>query len=444
MLTDLERHGLGARPDYSYVRVLDGFSARLGPRAVALLEADPEIAGVYPVVVAYPATLSASALSAAEPTLGSGVSLPGFDGAGVTIALLDTGVDAAAPYLSGRVSAGIDIVGGSPSARAAADPASPHALEAHGTELAGLLVGSGGPGGIQGAAPGASLLPIRVAGWQPDGHGGEALYARSDQLIAGLERAVDPSGEGDVQGAVRVALVGLAEPFASFPDSPEAQAVAGARALGVLVVAPAGNDGLAGPWFGSIAGPGGAPAALTVGAFDSRPQTSSERLVVARGLDVLDDGLAPLLAGGGAALAARARLASARSRDPRSAARRRSSSRAPTPSRRSHARSAPVPAPCCSPGSAPAAGSLGSLGVPVRLGAGGARAQRDEPARRRRRRSRSDARRPAGRAEPRLRLARGLLLARALLRRTRRPRSSPPPGSTSRPPSRARSRRSPR
>ena len=43
-----------------------------------------------------------------------------------------------------------------------------------------------------------------------------------------------------------------------FADSPEAQAVAGALALDMLVVAPAGNDGAAGPLFGSIAGPGGA------------------------------------------------------------------------------------------------------------------------------------------------------------------------------------------
>ena len=43
----------------------------------------------------------------------------------------------------------------------------------------------------------------------------------------------------------------------SFADSPEAQAVRGALALDTLVVVPAGNDGVAGPWFGSIAGPGG-------------------------------------------------------------------------------------------------------------------------------------------------------------------------------------------
>ena len=63
----------------------------------------------------------------------------------------------------------------------------------------------------------------------------------------------------------------------------------------MLVVAPAGNDGVAGPWFGSIAGPGGSPDALTVGATDPRPVTSSVRVVLRRGLDVLFDRPVPLL-----------------------------------------------------------------------------------------------------------------------------------------------------
>ena len=49
VLTQLARHGLSVRPDYSFERVLDGFSAALDPRAVELLEHNPEIAGVYGV-----------------------------------------------------------------------------------------------------------------------------------------------------------------------------------------------------------------------------------------------------------------------------------------------------------------------------------------------------------------------------------------------------------
>ena len=140
------------------------------------------------------------------------------------------------------------------------------------------------------------MFPIRVAGWQPDSEGRSVIYARTDQLIAGLDRAVDPDGDGDAHDAARIALVGLAEPFASFADSPESRAVAGALALDTLVVAPAGNDGAAGPLYGSLAGPGGSPAAITVGATDERPTTSSVHVVMRRGLDVILDEELPLLA----------------------------------------------------------------------------------------------------------------------------------------------------
>jgi hypothetical protein len=298
LISRLAAQGATIRPDYSFSRVLDGFSAAAGASGVSLLERDPAVAGVYPVRVAYPASISTQVLSGADFGPGSGhrpgIRLAGADGRGVTIALLDTGVDAALPYLRGRVRDGIDLVGGDAGALAAANPASPSELERHGTEMAGLLVGAGGPSGLAGVATGASVLPIRVAGWQPDSSGGWAVYARSDQLIAGLDRAVDPNDDGDARDAVRIALVPLAEPFAGFPDGPEARAVAGALALDTLVVAPAGNDGAAGSGFGDVSGPGGAAAALTVGAADTRPRTAQARLDVRSGLSTLFAGTVPL------------------------------------------------------------------------------------------------------------------------------------------------------
>ena len=103
--------------------------------------------------------------------------------------------------------------------------------------MAGLIVGAGGPGGAKGVAPGARVLPIRVVGWQPTGTGRYAVFGWADQLLAGLERAVDPDQDGAVTDAAPIALVPVVEPFAAFGDSPEARAVAGAAALGTLVVA---------------------------------------------------------------------------------------------------------------------------------------------------------------------------------------------------------------
>jgi hypothetical protein len=299
VLLKLASIGVNVTPDFSYHEVLDGFSAVLDPRAVAALQQMSEVSGIFPVRAAYPASISGSLLEQGSFGTVSGrrpqASLPGYDGRGVTIALLDTGVDESHPFLRGRVLAGIDVVGGGDDASARADPQNPSQLERHGTELAGILVGRGGPGGLHGVAPGATLLPIRVAGWQPALDGRELVYARSDQLIAGLEHAVDPNGDGDAHDAVRVALVGVAEPYGAFTDGPEAQAVQGALALSTLVVAPAGNDGEAGPAFGSISGPAGSQAALAVGAVDSRAQIQRVRVVLRRGLDVFVDERLPLL-----------------------------------------------------------------------------------------------------------------------------------------------------
>ncbi|HEY1369066.1 MAG TPA: S8 family serine peptidase [Gaiellaceae bacterium] len=299
LISRLAVQGVYLRREYSFARVLDGFSALVDSSSIPLIERDPDVAGVYPVRVAYPASLSGGVLSqpdfaaAAGRRAGIGFSAE-VDGRGVTIAVLDTGVDRQARFFGDRVQPGIDVVGGDPGARAVPKPDDASDLERHGTEMAGLLVGAGGPGGLAGVAPAATVLPIRVAGWQPDARNHWSVYGRSDQIIAGLDRAVDPNGDGDSHDAARIALVALAEPYAAFTDGPEASAAAGATKLDTLVVAAAGNDGFAGPGFGSIAGPGGAPAALTVGALDLRRQVDEARLVVRSGLDVLVDGDVPL------------------------------------------------------------------------------------------------------------------------------------------------------
>jgi len=298
LLSELSTRGIRPRVQFSYSRVLNGFSAPLDATAIAVLERRPEVAGVYPVRAAYPASVSSVLLGKEGVALGAShlpaLRLPGYDGRGVTIALLDTGVDRAQPYLRGRVLPGIDIVGGDADATAAADPSDSSRLERHGTEMAGILVGAGGPGGVTGIAPGAAVLPIRVAGWQKDLTNDWAVYARTDQLIAGLERAVDPNLDGDAHDAARIALVGEAVSYGAFADSPEARAIQGALQLDTLVVAPVGNDGPAGPGYGSVSSPGGAPAALTVAAADLRSDAEEVPVAVRAGLDLVLDRALPL------------------------------------------------------------------------------------------------------------------------------------------------------
>jgi len=120
--------------------------------------------------------------------------------------------------------------------------------------------GSGGDGVVLLGTPGdplggllprARVYPVARAHPAP-GLPAPEVYATSDTLLAGLERAVARHA--------RVALVTVSAPYAGFADAPEARAARVAARLGTLVVAPAGNED------GPVGSPGGARAALTAGA----------------------------------------------------------------------------------------------------------------------------------------------------------------------------------
>jgi hypothetical protein len=122
---------------------------------------------------------------------------------------------------------------------------------------------------VGGELPDTRLSAIRVAGSQALENGRFQVFGTTDQLLAGLERVVDPDGNGDSSDAAPVALTGLSAPYSGFDDSPAADAVDAAAVLGTLVVAPAGDGGQPDGPFGSIGAPGAAPGALTVGALDA-------------------------------------------------------------------------------------------------------------------------------------------------------------------------------
>jgi subtilisin family serine protease len=256
LLAALRERGIEIEPARTYTHVLDGFSAVLDGRAVAELERNPLVVGVYPVRAVFPA----GAPGTGGPGEYPGVELAGFDGAGVRIALLDTGVDRGHPDLRGHVGTGHDFVAGDGRAVPERSPDDAARLETHGTRMAGL---------VRRVAPGARIVPLRILGWQSTDLG-PVVAGRGDDLIAALERAVDPNGDSGTKDAIPIALAPVVEPYAAFADSPEARAVTGAIDLGTLVVAPSGNDGPVGVGFGSVGAPGAAPDALAVGALDTR------------------------------------------------------------------------------------------------------------------------------------------------------------------------------
>ena len=227
----------------------------LDPRAIALLERAPGGRRCLPGRPPSRRPRRAPARSAFGPASAARPRCPGFDGRGRDRPL-DTGVDLGHPYL-GAACCPVDVVAATRRERAP-QPARRTEIEQHGTELAGIIVGSGGPAAFSARAR-ARVLPIRVAGWQPTARQPSSSTRRTDQLMAGLERAVDPNGDGDAHDAVRLAVVGVAEPYAAFADGPEARA-GRARRPGTLVVAPPGTTAAPAPCSARSPGPAGVRA----------------------------------------------------------------------------------------------------------------------------------------------------------------------------------------
>jgi serine protease AprX len=177
----------------------------------------------------------------------------GDTGQGVTVAVLDTGIDNL-PDFSGRLIGGIDLTGGR-------NPFQDS--YGHGTFVAGLIAGNGSSSGGQysGEAPGASLVSVKVAG--ADGKTDLA------GLIAGLQWAVDhKSGYG-----IKVLNMSLGfQAVTSTVINPLDRAVEAVWGAGIAVVASAGN---AGPFNGTVLSPGDDPLVITVGALDDMAASSA-------------------------------------------------------------------------------------------------------------------------------------------------------------------------
>ncbi|WP_235882338.1 S8 family peptidase [Streptomyces apricus] len=173
----------------------------------------------------------------------------GYDGKGVKIAVLDTGVDATHPDLKGQVVAEKNF-------STAADAVDRYG---HGTHVASIAAGTGAKsaGKYKGVAPGAELLNGKVL--DDDGYGDDS------GILAGMDWAAE-------QGAdiVNLSLGGGDTPGI---DPLEAQVNRLSKEKGILFAIAAGNSGdFGGQTIGS---PGSAESALTVGAVDDKDELAS-------------------------------------------------------------------------------------------------------------------------------------------------------------------------
>ncbi|MEW9510609.1 type VII secretion-associated serine protease mycosin [Streptomyces bacillaris] len=176
-------------------------------------------------------------------------------GAGITVAVLDTGVDGSHPDLVGQVLPGKDLVG-----FGATRGDSSWAL--HGTAMAGIIAGRGnGPGradGVLGIAPEVKILPVRVILESKDPARAKARKTRGTALADGIRWAADNGAD-----VINLSLGDDSE--SAHPDPGEDSAIQYALSKGISVVASAGNGGEKGD---RISYPAAYPGVIAVAAVD--------------------------------------------------------------------------------------------------------------------------------------------------------------------------------
>jgi membrane-anchored mycosin MYCP len=174
---------------------------------------------------------------------------PLTNGRGIVVAVIDTGVDASAPQLAGRVLPGIDVVNGGGTADTD--------CFGHGTFVAGIIAAAPRSGtGVAGIAPGVTILPIRQANGPTDG------------TSSGLSRSILAA----VDAGARVVNISAT----SFVATQELRAaVEYAQERDVLLVASASNEAERG---NPKAYPASFPEVIGVGAIgpDGRRTSFSE------------------------------------------------------------------------------------------------------------------------------------------------------------------------
>ena len=292
-----ELEALGAVIVADMVLVANALQIRISPSELSAVRRLPGVRELQIPTVLQPS------LSTVVPRVGAPQmweTAPGLHGEGMTIGIIDSGIDYLHADLGGagdpaefasndptlieggsfptaKVVGGVDLAGndydprgltGSPTPAPDDDPLD---CSGHGSHVAGIAAGSGAltdgspyAGGYDasldpdafavypGAAPAASLFAIKIFGCE----------GSTDLLLAALELAVDPNGDGNTSDRLDVVNASLGTSF-DRGSALEAEAIAALSDAGSLFVAAAGNDGRT---YFDVDFPASVPQALAVAA----------------------------------------------------------------------------------------------------------------------------------------------------------------------------------
>jgi serine protease AprX len=249
---------------------LNALTVDLHTDDLAALEADPSVlavsvdaevrsfgepAGQSPDAAAYRRT----PVQILRETLG--LSRVRFAGAGINVAVVDSGIEAT-PDLADNIAGFWDFTRGGAGSR-------PRDGYGHGTHVAGLIASSGraSNGEFAGVAPGTNLYGFRVL--ESNGRGRSSDVVKALEFIVANKRSPAPD-------AFKIDIINLSlghPVYESAASDPLVRAVEDAVRAGIVVIVAAGNQGVGEEGdvgYTGIASPGNAPSAITIGAEDTR------------------------------------------------------------------------------------------------------------------------------------------------------------------------------
>lgn len=219
--------------------------ARVKTKARPTKQVDPALTQGYSTLPSLKARTKENLAHVSRPQQLDDLHSQGFNGEGVTVAVIDSGVSRHEDF-GDRIKAFKDF---------ASRRRAPHDPRGHGTHVAGIILGDGEK--VDGIAPKADLVSCRVA--SPE----EAVKAL-DWVIANREKY-----------SIDVVNLSLGAPANPDPEKDELRKAAErAVAAGLVVVASAGNECVGDSCQASITSPGISPSVITVGALDDHGTTT--------------------------------------------------------------------------------------------------------------------------------------------------------------------------
>ncbi|MEO8151562.1 MAG: S8 family serine peptidase [Rhizobacter sp.] len=239
----------------------NAIAVRVDARQLAAIAALPGVTKVRRVVH------HEMSLSETVPYIGAtAVQQAGFDGTGVRVAVVDSGIDYTHKNLGGagtpeayekafgtstsdprnttidpsvfptaKVVGGYDFVGDAwPTDGDRSEDPNPIDFQGHGTHVADIIGGRSLDGTHKGVAPGAQLIALKVCS-------SVATSCNGVAILKAIDYAVDPNGDGDPSDAVDVMNLSLGSSYGQVEDD-STLALSTAVDLGVVVAVAAGNS----------------------------------------------------------------------------------------------------------------------------------------------------------------------------------------------------------